>query len=134
MKIVKDQNFTHRKKKNRERERESERERERESEEGENYTHTETHTDAHIERERGRMTHTDIHTHTPTHVGLHQGTVASRCFPYPTLSLASGQTLKDLKRSQGLQHGGEESGLGQLVLQISPKFTTGVKYQFHQDF
>ena len=28
------------------------------------------------------------------------GAVASRCFPHPTLSLASEQTLKDLKRSQ----------------------------------
>ena len=27
--------------------------------------------------------------------------LASRCFPHPTLSLASGQTLKHLKRSQG---------------------------------
>ena len=37
------------------------------------------------------------------------GAVASRCFPHPTLSLASEQTLKDLKRSQGHQRGGEES-------------------------
>ena len=29
------------------------------------------------------------------------GAVASHCFLYPTLSLASEQTLKDLKRSQG---------------------------------
>ena len=35
--------------------------------------------------------------------------VASRCFPHPTLSLASEQTSNDLKRSQGHQHGGEES-------------------------
>ena len=37
------------------------------------------------------------------------------CFPYPpplSLSLASEQTLKDLKRSQGHQRGGEESGFG----------------------
>ena len=34
--------------------------------------------------------------------------VASRCFPHPTLSLASEQTLQDLKRSQGHQRGGEE--------------------------
>ena len=33
------------------------------------------------------------------------GAVASRCFPHPTLSLASEQTLKDLKRSQGHQLG-----------------------------
>ena len=40
------------------------------------------------------------------------GALASRCFPHPTLSLASEQTLKDLKRSQGHQRGGEESGFG----------------------
>ena len=34
------------------------------------------------------------------------GVVAYRCFLHPTLSLASEQTLKDLKRSQGHQHGG----------------------------
>ena len=37
------------------------------------------------------------------------GAVTSRCFPHPTLSLAPDHTLKDLKRSQGLQRGGEES-------------------------
>ena len=40
------------------------------------------------------------------------GAVASRCFPHPTLCLASEQTLKDLKRSQGHQRGGEENGFG----------------------
>ena len=40
------------------------------------------------------------------------GEVASRCFPHPTLSLASKQTIKDLKRSQGHQRGGKESGFG----------------------
>ena len=40
------------------------------------------------------------------------GAKASRCFPHPTLSLASEQTLKDLKRSQGHQLGGEKSGFG----------------------
>ena len=40
------------------------------------------------------------------------GAVASRCFPHPTLSLASQQILKDLKRSQGHQRGDEESGFG----------------------
>ena len=40
------------------------------------------------------------------------GSVASRCFPHPTHSLASEQTLKDLKRSQRHQRGGEESGFG----------------------
>ena len=37
------------------------------------------------------------------------GAVASRCFLHLTLSLASQQTLKDLKRSQGHQRGGEEN-------------------------
>ena len=38
--------------------------------------------------------------------------VASRCFPHLTLSLASEQTLKELRRSQGHQLGGEDSGFG----------------------
>ena len=38
---------------------------------------------------------------------------ASFCwFPHLSLSLSSEQTLKNLKRSQGHQHGGEESGFG----------------------
>ena len=37
--------------------------------------------------------------------------VASCCFKHPTLSLASEQTLKDLKTSQGHQRG-EETGFG----------------------
>ena len=40
------------------------------------------------------------------------GAVASHCFSHPILSLVSEQTLKDLKRSQGHQCGGEESGFG----------------------
>ena len=40
------------------------------------------------------------------------GEVASCCFPHSILSLASEQALKDLKRSQGHQRGGEESGFG----------------------
>ena len=40
------------------------------------------------------------------------GVVASHCFPHPTLSLESEQTLKDLKRPQGHQRGGEENGFG----------------------
>ena len=39
-----------------------------------------------------------------------KGAVASRCFPHPTLYLASELILKDLRRSQGHQLGGEESG------------------------
>ena len=59
--------------------------------------------------------------------------VASRCFPHPTLSLASEQTLKGLKRSQWPQRGGKEDSAN-WVHRTSPKFTTGVKYQFHQGF
>ena len=62
------------------------------------------------------------------------GTVASRCFSHPTLSLASEKILKDLKRSQGHQRGGKESELANWTLWTSPKFTIGVKYQFHQWF
>ena len=39
------------------------------------------------------------------------GAVASRCFPHPTPSSAFEETLKDLKRSQGSQLGGEECGI-----------------------
>ena len=42
------------------------------------------------------------------------GAAPSPCFPHPTLSLVSEQTLKHLKRSQGNQRGGEESGFGYL--------------------
>ena len=62
------------------------------------------------------------------------GAVASCCFPYPTLSLASEQILKDLKRSKGNQLGGEESDFANWALRTAPKFTIGVKYQFHQGF
>ena len=40
------------------------------------------------------------------------GAVTSRCFLHPTLSLASKQAFKYMKRSQGHQRGGEESGFG----------------------
>ena len=40
------------------------------------------------------------------------GAVASCCFPHSTLSLASKQILKDLRRFQGHQRGGKESGFG----------------------
>ena len=62
------------------------------------------------------------------------GVVASRCFLHPTLSLASEQPLKDLKRSQGHQQGGERVDLANWALRTSPKFATGVKHQFHQGF
>ena len=38
--------------------------------------------------------------------------VAYICFPHPILSSASEQIIKDLKRSQGPQREGEESGFG----------------------
>ena len=65
------------------------------------------------------------------------GAVASRCFPFPTrsLSLASEQTLNDLKRSQGHQRVEvRRVDLANWALRNSPKFTTGVKYQLHQGF
>ena len=40
------------------------------------------------------------------------GGVAYRCYLHPTLFSASEQTLKDVKRSQGHQRGGEKSGFG----------------------
>ena len=55
-------------------------------------------------------------------------------FSAPHISLASEQTLKDLKWSQGLPRGGEESGFGCWALRTSQKFTTGIKYQFHHGF
>ena len=59
----------------------------------------------------------------------------NRCGSFPLLSASHSlfSIWIDLKRSewsQGHQHGGEESGFGW----TSPKFTTGVKYQFHQGF
>ena len=60
--------------------------------------------------------------------------VVSQCFPHPTLSLASEQTLKDLKRSQGTNVEMRIVDLANWALRTSPKFTAGVKYQFHQGF
>ena len=62
------------------------------------------------------------------------GAVASRCFPHPTLSLASEQTLKDLKRSQGTNEEMRKVDLANWALRTSPKCTTGVKYRFRQGF
>ena len=52
----------------------------------------------------------------------------------PTLYLASEQTLKQLKRSQGHQRGVRRVDLANWALWTSSKFTTGIKYQFHQGF
>ena len=62
------------------------------------------------------------------------GPVASRCFPHPTLSLASEQTLKDLKVPRGTKLEVRRVDLANWALRTSQKFTTGVKYQFHQGF
>ena len=56
------------------------------------------------------------------------GTVASRCFPHPNLSLAYEQTLKDLKRSQGHHVDVRILDLANWALWTSPKFATWVKY------
>ena len=62
------------------------------------------------------------------------GTVASYCFPHPTLSLASEQTLKDLKDPRGTNGEVRRVDLANWALWTSPKSTTGVKHQFHQGF
>ena len=62
------------------------------------------------------------------------GAVASHCFLHPTLSLASEQTLKDLKRSQRPSMKVRRVDLVNWALRTSPKFTIGIKYQFHQGF
>ena len=64
------------------------------------------------------------------------GAVASRCFPHPTLYLFSIWT--DLKRSEK-NPGAPTWRWGEWIwltgsFRTSPKFTTGVKYQFHQGF
>ena len=60
--------------------------------------------------------------------------VASLCFPHPTLSLVSEQTLKDLKNPRGHNVEVRKVDLANWALWISLKFTIGVKYQFHQVF
>ena len=59
----------------------------------------------------------------------------NRCGSFPLLSAPHSlfSIWTNLKRSQGHQRGGEES-LANWALRTSPKFTTGVKYQFHQGF
>ena len=63
----------------------------------------------------------------------------NRCASFPLLSashslLASEQTLKDLKRSQGHHVEVRRVDLVNWSLPTSPKFTREVKYQFHQRF
>ena len=62
------------------------------------------------------------------------GAVASRCFPHSTLSLASEQTLKDLKDPRCTNEEVRRVDLAYWALQTSPKFATGVKHQLHQGF
>ena len=62
------------------------------------------------------------------------GAVACRCFLHSIFSSASEQTLKDLKRSQRPRVEVRRVDLANWALRILPKFTTGVKYQFHQGF
>ena len=62
------------------------------------------------------------------------GAVASRCFPHTTLFLASEQTLKDLKHPRGTNDEVRRVDLVNWALRTSPKFISGVKYQFHQGF
>ena len=56
------------------------------------------------------------------------GAVVSRYFPHPTLSLASEQTWKD---PRGTNVEMRRVDLSNWAFRTSPKFTTGVKYQFH---
>ena len=60
------------------------------------------------------------------------GEIASRCFLHHTLSLASEQTLKDLKR--GTNEEVWRVDLANWALQTLPKFSTGVKHHFHHGF
>ena len=65
---------------------------------------------------------------------VHKGAIVSHCFPPPTLSSASEQTLKDLKRFGGTTVEVRRVDLTNWALRTSPKFTTRFKYQFHEGF
>ena len=56
------------------------------------------------------------------------------CFPHSTLPLASEQILKICKYPEGTNMEVQRVDLANWVLRTSPKFTTGVKYQFNHDF
>ena len=63
----------------------------------------------------------------------------NRCGSFPvlyatTLSLASQQTLQDLKGPRGPNTEARRVDLFNWALRTSLKFTTGVKYQFHQGY
>ena len=55
-------------------------------------------------------------------------------FPHPTLFLASEQNLEDLKNPRITNVEVRRVHLANWALRTPPKFTTGVKYQFHQGF
>ena len=60
----------------------------------------------------------------------------NRCGSFPLFSaphslFSNWTNLKRSERSQGHQRGGEERNVANWALRTSPKFTTGVKYQFH---
>ena len=57
-----------------------------------------------------------------------------RCGSFPLLSAPHYRTLKDLKNSRGTWVMVRRVVLAIWVLLNRPIFTTGVKYQFHQDF
>ena len=61
------------------------------------------------------------------------GAIASHCFLHTILSLASEQTLKDPKRSEGPHMEVRRVDLANWAFRTS-KFTKEVKYQFHQCF
>ena len=62
------------------------------------------------------------------------GAVAPRCFSHPTLSLASEETLEDLERFMDTDVEVRRVDLANWALRTSPKFSKGVKHQFHQGF
>ena len=78
----------------------------------------------------GRSSTADSGTQAAVLLGI-IGAVTSRCSPHPTLSLAYEQTLKD---PRGTSVEMRRVDLANWALRTSPKFTTGVKYQFHQGF
>ena len=62
------------------------------------------------------------------------GSVVSRCFPHPTLSLASEQTLKDLKSPRVTNEEIRRMDLANWALRTSPKLTTLMWQQYWHYF
>ena len=78
-----------------------------------------------------------ITTHSGTKAAVLPGMIRCGSFVLisePTLSLVSEQTLKDLKWFQGHHKEVRRMDLTGCALRTSPKFTTRVQCQFHQDF